>query len=75
MGKYHPHGDSSIYGTVVRMAQPWALLYTLVDGHGNFGSVDGDGPAAMRYTEVRLEHIGEVMLSDIVSVTVDFQPN
>jgi DNA gyrase subunit A len=75
MGKYHPHGDSSIYGTVVRMAQPWALRYTLVDGHGNFGSVDGDGPAAMRYTEVRLERIGEEMLSDIDSDTVDFQPN
>ncbi len=75
MGKYHPHGDSSIYGTVVRMAQPWALRYTLVDGHGNFGSVDGDGPAAMRYTEVRLEKIGEEMLSDIDSETVDFQPN
>ncbi|WP_289756073.1 DNA gyrase subunit A [Muribaculum intestinale] len=75
MGKYHPHGDSSIYGTVVRMAQPWALRYTLVDGHGNFGSVDGDGPAAMRYTEVRLEHLGEEMLSDIDSDTVDFQPN
>ena len=75
MGKYHPHGDSSIYGTVVRMAQPWALRYTLVDGHGNFGSVDGDSPAAMRYTEVRLEKIGEEMLSDIESDTVDFQPN
>ncbi len=75
MGKYHPHGDSSIYGTVVRMAQPWSLRYTLVDGHGNFGSIDGDGPAAMRYTEVRLEKIGEEMLSDIDSDTVDFQPN
>ncbi len=75
MGKYHPHGDSSIYGTVVRMAQPWALRYTLVDGHGNFGSVDGDGAAAMRYTEVRLEKIGEEMLRDIDSDTVDFQPN
>ncbi|MCM1449511.1 MAG: DNA gyrase subunit A [Clostridiales bacterium] len=75
MGKYHPHGDSSIYGTVVRMAQPWSLRYTLVDGHGNFGSVDGDGPAAMRYTEVRLEKIGEEMLRDIDSDTVDFQPN
>ncbi len=75
MGKYHPHGDSSIYGTVVRLAQPWALRYTLVDGHGNFGSVDGDSPAAMRYTEVRLEKIGEEMLSDIESDTVDFQPN
>lgn len=75
MGKYHPHGDSSIYGTVVRMAQPWSLRYTLVDGHGNFGSVDGDGPAAMRYTEVRLEKIGEEMLADIDADTVDFQPN
>ena len=75
MGKYHPHGDLSIYGTVVRLAQPWALRYTLVDGHGNFGSVDGDGAAAMRYTEVRLKRIGEEMLSDIESDTVDFQPN
>ncbi len=75
MGKYHPHGDSSIYGTVVRLAQPWAMRYTLVDGHGNFGSVDGDGPAAMRYTEVRLRRMGEEMLSDIDSDTVDFQPN
>ena len=75
MGKYHPHGDSSIYGTVVRLAQPWAMRYTLVDGHGNFGSVDGDGAAAMRYTEVRLEKLGEEMLADIESDTVDFQPN
>ena len=75
MGKYHPHGDSSIYGTVVRMAQDWAMRYRLVDGHGNFGSIDGDGAAAMRYTEVRLERIGEEMLSDINSETVDFQPN
>ncbi len=75
MGKYHPHGDSSIYGTVVRMAQNWSLRYTLVDGHGNFGSVDGDSPAAMRYTEVRLSKIGEEMLADINSDTVDFQPN
>lgn len=75
MGKYHPHGDSSIYGTVVRLAQPWALRYTLVDGQGNFGSVDGDSPAAMRYTEVRLKRIGEEMLSDINKDTVDFQPN
>lgn len=75
MGKYHPHGDLSIYGTVVRLAQDWAMRYTLVDGHGNFGSVDGDGAAAMRYTEVRLEKIGEEMLSDIESDTVDFQPN
>lgn len=75
MGKYHPHGDSSIYGTVVRMAQDWSLRYTLVDGHGNFGSVDGDGAAAMRYTEVRLSRIGEEMLSDIDEDTVEFQPN
>jgi len=75
MGKYHPHGDSSIYGTVVRLAQDWAMRYTLVDGHGNFGSIDGDGAAAMRYTEVRLEKIGEEMLTDIDSDTVDFQPN
>ncbi len=74
MGKYHPHGDSSIYGTVVRMAQSWALRYTLVDGHGNFGSVDGASPAAMRYTEVRLDKIGEEMLTDINDDTVDFQP-
>lgn len=75
MGKYHPHGDSSIYGTIVRMAQPWAMRECLVDGHGNFGSIDGDGPAAMRYTEVRLQRIGEEMLRDIDSDTVDFQPN
>lgn len=75
MGKYHPHGDSSIYGTVVRMAQPWSLRYMLVDGQGNFGSVDGDSAAAMRYTEVRLKKIGEEMLADIDKDTVDFQPN
>lgn len=75
MGKYHPHGDSSIYGTVVRMAQDWSLRYTLIDGHGNFGSIDGDGPAAMRYTEVRLSKIGEEMLKDLDANTVDFQPN
>jgi len=75
MGKYHPHGDSSIYGTVVRMAQDWSLRYTLVDGHGNFGSVDGDGPAAMRYTEVRLAKMGEELLRDLDFDTVDFQPN
>lgn len=74
MGKYHPHGDSSIYGTIVRMAQWWAMREMLVDGHGNFGSIDGDGPAAMRYTEVRLQKIGEEMLRDIDSETVDFQP-
>ncbi|MCC8175011.1 MAG: DNA gyrase subunit A [Bacteroidales bacterium] len=75
MGKYHPHGDSSIYGTVVRLAQDWAMRYKLVDGHGNFGSIDGDSPAAMRYTEVRLDKLGEEMLRDIGSETVDFQMN
>ena len=75
MGKYHPHGDSSIYGTVARMAQWWSLRHTLVDGHGNFGSIDGDSPAAMRYTEVRLDPLGEEMLRDIDADTVDFQRN
>ena len=73
MGKYHPHGDSSIYGTLVRMAQPWALRYLLVDGQGNFGSVDGDTPAAMRYTEARMSKLAEEMLEDIDKDTVDFQ--
>ena len=75
MGKYHPHGDSSIYGTLVRMAQPWAMRYCLVDGQGNFGSVDGDGAAAMRYTEARLSKLAEEMLRDIDKKTVDMQPN
>ena len=75
MGKFHPHGDSSIYGTLVRLAQPWAIRYTLVDGQGNFGSVDGDGAAAMRYTEARLQKIAEEMLADIDKETVDFQSN
>lgn len=75
MGKYHPHGDSSIYGTLVRMAQPWAMRYMLVDGQGNFGSVDGDGAAAMRYTEARLQRIAEEMLADIDKDTVDLQSN
>jgi DNA gyrase subunit A len=75
MGKYHPHGDSSIYGTLVRMAQPWSLRYPLVDGQGNFGSVDGDSPAAMRYTEARLQKLAEEMLVDINKDTVDFQLN
>jgi len=75
MGKYHPHGDSSIYGTLVRMAQHWSLRYPLVDGQGNFGSVDGDSPAAMRYTEARLRKISEDMLIDINKDTVDFQLN
>lgn len=75
MGKYHPHGDCSIYGTLVRMAQPWAMRYTLVDGQGNFGSVDGDGAAAMRYTEARLSKLAEEMLRDIEKDTVDMQLN
>ena len=75
MGKYHPHGDSSIYGALVNMAQDWSFRYTLVDGHGNFGSVDGDGAAAMRYTEARLSKISMEMLADINKDTVDFVPN
>ncbi|MBO4361440.1 MAG: DNA gyrase subunit A, partial [Paludibacteraceae bacterium] len=75
MGKYHPHGDSSIYGTLVRLAQPWAMRYPLVYGQGNFGSVDGDSPAAMRYTEARLEKLAEEMLNDIDKDTVDMQLN
>ena len=75
MGKYHPHGDSSIYGALVNMAQDWSTRYPLVDGHGNFGSVDGDGAAAMRYTEARLSKISMEMLADINKDTVDFQPN
>ena len=75
MGKYHPHGDSSIYGALVNMAQPWSMRYTLVDGHGNFGSVDGDGAAAMRYTEARLSKISMQMIEDINKDTVDFTPN
>ena len=75
LGKYHPHGDASVYDTMVRMAQDWSLRYTLVDGQGNFGSVDGDSPAAMRYTEARLRRIAEELLADINKDTVDFQPN
>ena len=75
MGKYHPHGDSSIYLTMVRMAQDWALRYPLVYGQGNFGSIDGDSPAAMRYTEVKLARMGEEMLQDLDKETVDFVPN
>ena len=75
MGKYHPHGDSSIYGALVNMAQDWSTRYPLVDGHGNFGSVDGDGAAAMRYTEARLSRISMEMLADINKNTVDFVPN
>ncbi|HPR33771.1 MAG TPA: DNA gyrase subunit A, partial [Prolixibacteraceae bacterium] len=75
LGKYHPHGDSSVYMTMVRMAQDWSLRYPLIDGQGNFGSVDGDSPAAMRYTEARLAKIAEETLSDLDKNTVDFQPN
>ncbi len=75
LGKYHPHGDSSVYDTMVRMAQDWSLRYTLVDGQGNFGSIDGDSPAAMRYTEARLRRMAEELLADINKETVDFQPN
>ena len=75
VGKYHPHGDSSVYGALVRMAQPWAMRYMLVDGQGNYGSVDGDGAAAMRYTECRLKKIGEDMMLDIDKETVDMTPN
>ena len=75
MGKYHPHGDSAIYDTMVRMAQEWSLRYPLVDGQGNFGSVDGDSPAAMRYTEAKLRKVAEELLSDLEKETVDFRPN
>ncbi len=75
LGKYHPHGDSSVYDTMVRMAQEWSLRYPMVDGQGNFGSVDGDNPAAMRYTEARLRKIAEEMLADLDKETVDFSPN
>ncbi|MBY0433926.1 MAG: DNA gyrase subunit A, partial [Cyclobacteriaceae bacterium] len=75
LGKYHPHGDASVYDTMVRMAQDWSLRYTLVDGQGNFGSIDGDFPAAMRYTEARLRRMAEELLADINKDTVDFQPN
>jgi DNA gyrase subunit A len=75
MGKFHPHGDSAIYDTMVRMAQDWSMRYPLVDGQGNYGSQDGDGPAAMRYTEARLHRVAESMLEDIEKETVDFQPN
>jgi DNA gyrase subunit A len=75
LGKYHPHGDTSVYDAMVRMAQEWSLRYMMVDGQGNFGSVDGDSPAAMRYTEARLRKIAEEMLSDIDKDTVDFRLN
>ena len=75
IGKYHPHGDTAVYDTIVRMAQPFSLRYMLVDGQGNFGSVDGDSPAAMRYTEVRMARIAHELLADIDKETVDFQAN
>ena len=75
LGKYHPHGDTAVYDSMVRMAQSWSLRYPLVDGQGNFGSVDGDSPAAMRYTEARLKRISEDLLGDIQKNTVDFVPN
>ncbi|WP_024994002.1 DNA gyrase subunit A [Phocaeicola paurosaccharolyticus] len=75
LGKYHPHGDSSVYGALVRMAQDWAMRYPIVDGQGNFGSIDGDSPAAMRYTEARLKKVGEEMMEDLYKETVDFQNN
>ena len=75
MGNYHPHGDAAIYDTLVRMAQPFNMRGTLVDGQGNFGSVDGDPPAAQRYTEARLTRLGASMMADIEKETVDFQPD
>ena len=75
LGKYHPHGDSSVYGALVRMAQDWVMRYPLIEGQGNFGSIDGDSPAAMRYTEARLHKIGEELSQDLYKETVDFQPN
>src|SRR5262249_36417896 len=75
LGKYHPHGDASVYDAMVRMAQEWSMRYMMVDGQGNFGSPDGDGPAAMRYTEARLTRMAESMMDDIEKDTVDFQLN
>ena len=75
IGKYHPHGDQAVYDSLVRMAQPWSMRYTLIDGQGNFGSIDGDSPAAMRYTEVRMERLADEMLQDLDKDTVDFTPN
>ena len=75
IGKYHPHGDVAVYDTIVRMAQPFSMRYLLIDGQGNFGSVDGDAPAAMRYTEVRMARITQELLADIDKETVDFVPN
>ena len=75
LGKYHPHGDTSVYDAIVRMAQEFSMRYTLADGHGNFGSIDGDSAAAMRYTEVRMSQVAELMLQDIDRETVNFVPN
>ena len=75
LGKYHPHGDTAVYDAMVRMAQEWSMRYTLIDGQGNYGSQDGDGPAAMRYTEARMERRAEAILQDIEKETVDFQLN
>ncbi|MBV8146354.1 MAG: DNA gyrase subunit A, partial [Gammaproteobacteria bacterium] len=75
IGKYHPHGESAVYDTIVRLAQPFSMRYLLVDGQGNFGSVDGDPPAAMRYTEVRMARLAHELLADIDKETVDFNPN
>src|SRR5579872_7335545 len=75
IGKYHPHGDTAVYDTIVRMAQPFSLRYMLVDGQGNFGSIDGDAPAAMRYTEVRMSRLAHALLADLEKETVDFAPN
>ncbi|HCO60069.1 MAG TPA: DNA gyrase subunit A, partial [Porticoccaceae bacterium] len=75
IGKYHPHGDSAVYDTIVRMAQPFSLRYPLVDGQGNFGSIDGDAAAAMRYTEIRMAKIAHSLLADLDKETVDFVPN
>ena len=75
IGKYHPHGDTAVYDTIVRLAQPFSMRYPLVDGQGNFGSIDGDSPAAMRYTEVRMSRLSHELLSDIDKNTVDFNPN
>src|SRR5690348_17293798 len=75
IGKYHPHGDVAVYDTIVRMAQPFSMRYLLIDGQGNFGSVDGDAPAAMRYTEVRMSRLAHELLADIDQETVDFVPN
>lgn len=75
LGKYHPHGDNAVYDTIVRLVQEFSMRYPLIDGQGNFGSVDGDAPAAMRYTEVRMKRISAEMLRDLDKNTVDFQPN